>query len=266
MVTRVTHHITGDSFISSDNYSSQENRMWSCDLRRQISVSHKPRITVTMSFPGMLLPETDYLGCYWVNHHLEGCLINTGCLYSPFPFKRGPTNVWVFLFLCLPTYGGFACLSQIIALERLWVFFFFFNLLDLSERRLWHMPLLWSFEDFLRVPLAPKCLLEQCKGIGLLKAHSLLCNHVALPLCQSNLPIESGVSAFACSDMVKGHPEKSTPWEMIEARQGVSWKNLDSHRLSLPAHMILSAMQSSKRHNQAKSHHDHQEEPKAACC
>lgn len=41
-------------------------------------------ITVPVSFPGTWFPETDHLG----NYHLEGCLANTGCFRSPFPFGR----------------------------------------------------------------------------------------------------------------------------------------------------------------------------------
>lgn len=44
-------------------------------------------ITVPMSFPGTLFPETDHLG----NYNLEGCLANTDCFHSPFPFERALT-------------------------------------------------------------------------------------------------------------------------------------------------------------------------------
>lgn len=131
MVTRVTHHIAGDSFILSDNCSSQ-NRMCSCDLRRQISVSHKPRIQTKNYgkhvFPRHAVPWHWLFGVLLDKLPCRRDLINTDCLYSPFPFKRGPTNVWVFFssfwfcFVC-PHTQGFACLcSQIIVLERLWSF------------------------------------------------------------------------------------------------------------------------------------------------
>lgn len=39
-----------------------------------------------------------------------------------------------------------------------------FNLLDLSERRLWHMPLLQSFEDFRELLSLQNAYLSNAKG------------------------------------------------------------------------------------------------------
>lgn len=70
-----------------------------------------------------------------MNHHPEGCLINTDCLFSPFLFGRGPTNFFSFLVLfCFSTYVGLclALFSDYSSGKSVVLF----NLLDLSESRL----------------------------------------------------------------------------------------------------------------------------------
>lgn len=105
-------------------------------------------IMVSMSFPGTLFLEIDYLGSCWINRSPEGCLINTDCI-SPFLFGRTFT-------IFLSTYEGFwlTLFLDYSSREALVLF----NLLDLREEpSVTHV--LWGF---LRSPLTLKWLLDQC--------------------------------------------------------------------------------------------------------
>lgn len=120
-------------------------------------------ITVPMSFPGALFPETDLLG----NYNLEGCLANTDCFHSPFAFRRAPIHTQK---MC----SHVKCFGLALFLDysprKAEVLS---NLLHLSQSLLW----VWHFSSplrvFLRPSLAPKCLLKQFWGVGRFKSSPL---------------------------------------------------------------------------------------------